>query len=412
MTDSISPRKIITLLTFILLLSSKETIQFEANYLSNYPSSEIQNIPHMPFVTQSRKEYDKEDKGETLIITTKDGSLHALRKIGEAKWEQLWSNNFGGTLQTNYSIQSSLENDVPFIPNENIILRNEKGVLTSTGITVKEFVEASPFIKDDFIFMGTKASSLYFVDISSGKIIKKINNDIKDNSLNEHCYTDECQNNKYDNEQLMKVMRIDYHLNCLKNDKLMWKSSFSELLIEKQHKFNFAARTIFNDEFINKNILANEIISSQKTGLKKEDIMSVHHISEEDSHPIKIYDKIKNAEELLIDYQKNFICENPNERFNKYLPGPSILEEIKSKAKIKEETMKEIREKFESQKEYSMEDFFILPQIIKKILNYLFIICFPSIAILIFLWKHIFRKNILDTSSSNKKEEENEVKEP
>ena len=245
------------------------------------------------------------EKADLFFITTKDGFLHAYSN-NEKKWEI----SLGDELITSDIIGKNVTNQILLLPLDDKIYIYENGNLTQLKISLKELVNQSPLTFNDLLLIGNKKTSLFIIDIISGRIIEKSDNQeiinfSKKKSLNI--------------PNILTVIRVDYILSCLNEDQEIWKASYSDVIIQrgnercKENYINNQFRQLKNLPYLVNRINSNEV-------------MTIHSYYKDDNVPVKIYDK-------------NFEGVKEIKKIKKSLNNDNTLGEIKQyfneKSKIK-----------------------------------------------------------------------------
>lgn len=209
-----------------------------------------------------------------FVICTKDGYIQAYSKAPNPI--QLWSIFLGKELITTNIVNKSIINEKKIlIPMEGklfILTNNPEVQFEEFIIPITELIHRTPFslgFMPNYYFMGNKNTSQIIVNADKGNIVS--HDDI-------FFYS-----NKTIRKNLIKLLRIDNTLICLKNEKLIWNTTVSEIIVVAQGSQNELMLSNDNNDFVNQFI--------EEVDIKKSDIFSVHNYNHENNIPVKIYDR-------------------------------------------------------------------------------------------------------------------------
>ena len=255
--------------------------------------------PIVKFQEVIQADYIKEN-ADLFLISTKDGYLHAINREKNQIWkvyleQELMSSQINGReIGKNFSLYP--------IKEQLYILQN--GELISFNIFIKDLVKNHFITIDDFTLLGKTKTTLFIIDIDTGEIIRKIDD--------ENNITFKKQYILSKNRNTISVVRVDYILNCLGKDKekILWNVTYSDILIKKRNE-NLPDNTkiispnikeIINEYNINNNDYKNDIILDS--------VINAYSYFNHDLPPIKIYDRSESKIEGGLKYIKNYNNEN------------------------------------------------------------------------------------------------------
>ncbi len=153
------------------------------------------------------------EKADLFFIITRDGFLHAYSN-NEIKWEI----SLGDELITSNIIGKNITNQILLLPLDDKIYIYENGNLTELKISLKELVNQSPINFNDLLLIGNKKTILFIIDIITGRIIQKSENE--DNLIFYKKKSLKIPN-------ILTVIRVDYILSCLNENQKIWSASYS-----------------------------------------------------------------------------------------------------------------------------------------------------------------------------------------
>ena len=273
------PRKklpsIMILLLFLLLFPVIISFPIISS-LSNKDTSlmKMQEIIEPDFIKEN---------GDIFLISTKDGYLHALNKDKKELWKVYLEQELMSSLLTPRKIG---ENLALYPINEQIYVYNDKSdKFISFNIFIKDLVKQHYITVNDFSLIGKTKTTVYIIDMDTGSIIQKIDNE------NNFSYKKGYYISK--NRKTITVIRVDYILNCLGigEEHKFWNASYSDIIIQKGNEL-----LPDNVKVIPPNL--NDIINEYKMnnindndGINKDNIITAYSYFNEDLPPIKIYDR-------------------------------------------------------------------------------------------------------------------------
>ncbi len=312
------------------------------------------------------------EKADLFFIITRDGFLHAYSN-NEIKWEI----SLGDELITSNIIGKNITNQILLLPLDDKIYIYENGNLTELKISLKELVNQSPINFNDLLLIGNKKTILFIIDIITGRIIQKSENE--DNLIFYKKKSLKIPN-------ILTVIRVDYILSCLNENQKIWSASYSEVIIQKGNEK-------CEENYINNKINTFNNLPILKNNFNLTHVMSIHSYYKKDNIPIKIYDK---------DIEEKNEITNENNDNNEYL-------------KKEDNTIGEIQEYFNEKSKIKMD----LSEISLKIIiiyfnraKYYFQKCINTtlliiISIIVLIWKTIkyYKDNNSDNHSENSSHE-------
>ena len=312
------------------------------------------------------------EKADLFFIITRDGFLHAYSN-NEIKWEI----SLGDELITSNIIGKNITNQILLLPLDDKIYIYENGNLTELKISLKELVNQSPINFNDLLLIGNKKTILFIIDIITGRIIQKSENE--DNLIFYKKKSLKIPN-------ILTVIRVDYILSCLNENQKIWSASYSEVIIQKGNEK-------CEENYINNKINTFNNLPILKNNFNLTHVMSIHSYYKKDNIPIKIYDK---------DIEEKNEITNENNDNNEYL-------------KKEDNTIGEIQQYFNEKSKIKMD----LSEISLKIIiiyfnraKYYFQKCINTtiliiISIIVLIWKTIkyYKDNNSDNHSENSSHE-------
>ena len=278
---------------FLLLLSFIFSI-------SSFPVSLDKETLPVKSIKNLQTEFIKENTN-IYFISTKDGYLHALNNEKKELWkvyleQELMSSTFS----------RKINKDLYLLPINKGLYINNNGEYTPFPKFIKFLAEKKYYNAKDFSLLGKTKTTLFIIDVDTGKILQKIDDDNNFSFKKRYVLTK--------NRNTITVARIDYILNCLniEEEQNYWSSSYSDIIIHNGNEnYDSDSMKIFSpnlQEIIN-DYKSNNINSNNDISL--DNVITAYSYFNKDVSLVKIYDLSYNNNELegemqkLVEYNKN-----------------------------------------------------------------------------------------------------------
>ena len=206
-------------LIFILLFSMIASSQI-------FPSLSNKDNAIVNFKEIIEADFIKENT-DLLLISTKDGYLHALNK-GK---KQIWKAYLEQELMSSQFNVRELGKNFSLYPIKEQLYIFKDGELISFNIFIKDLVKRH-FIKiEDFTLLGKTKTTLFIIDVDTGEILQKIDDDSNFSFKKRYILSK--------NKNIINVVRVDYILYCLGLEKgqKLWNVSYSDIMIQKGNEY-------------------------------------------------------------------------------------------------------------------------------------------------------------------------------
>ena len=218
---------------------------------------------------------------DIFLISTKDGYLHALNKDKKLIWKLYLEQELMSSLLS----PRKLGKDFYLYPiNEQIYIYKD-GEFISFNIFVKDLVERHLTTLSDFTLTGKTKTTLYIIDMDTGEIIQKID-DESNFSYKKSYYISK-------NKKTITLARVDYILNCLGlgEGQKFWNASYSDIIIQKGNENlpdNIKIMPPNLNEILNEYNMNN---IDDNDNISKDNVITAYCYFNENLPPIKIYDR-------------------------------------------------------------------------------------------------------------------------
>ncbi len=283
--------------------------------------SSIYSLPKIPISNTLPTKYFEtiktnyiEENTNLYLVSTRDGYLHALNN----KKEQLWKSYLGQELMTSTLTARKITKNLYLFPFNEQIYLIDNGKIIPFDIYIKDLVKKQYISVNDFTLLGKTKTSVYIIDIETGEILQKIDED--SNFIpSKKIYIRQKNRRK----KTIKVIRIDYILNCLeiKEGEKFWNASYSDIVIQRgDDNLNNNNKFFVDYTFLNKLINEYKYNNIENQEINYDNVITAYTYFEKNNFPIvKIYDRTmvtqyldsdKNSEmseeiKYLDDYNKN-----------------------------------------------------------------------------------------------------------
>ena len=249
-------------------------------------------------------ENDIENNADIYLLSTRDGYLHALNKDKE----EIWKAYLDQELMSSFTARIINKNLYLYPLNEQIyVIENNK--LIRLDIFIKDLVKKQYISLNDFTLMGKIKTTIYKIDLETGEIVKKIDED--SNIINTSKKITIRQKNRM--RKTLTVVRVDYILNCLEliEGEKFWNATYSDILIKKDND-NSDNNFIIGNNFLKKLINGYKNNNIQNHEINYDNIITAYAYFNDENFPnIKIYDRSNKNEEY--DEARKYIDD-----YNKY----------------------------------------------------------------------------------------------
>ena len=300
-------------LLFLPLILSLSIMSFSSNK-DTLPMNIQQIIP---------AKYIKENT-DLYLISTKDGYLHALNNDKK----QIWKVFLEQELMSMPLSPRKIGKDFYLYPiNERLYIYKD-GEFISFNLFIKDLVNKHYITISDFTLTGKTKTTLFIIDVDTGEIIQKIDDENNFSFKKRYILTK--------NKNTITVARVDYILNCLGlgEEQKFWNATYSDILIQKGNE-NIPDNIQFNfpslDEIINEYNINNIDINNDITS---DNIITAYSYFDKGLPPIKFYDKSESRKKLdlknKLSGEMKELTEYNNKNKNKYelIDENQIMENI------------------------------------------------------------------------------------
>jgi hypothetical protein len=233
-------------------------------------------------------EYFKENT-DLFLISTKDGYLHALNRNNK----QIWKTFLEQELMSYPFSPRKLGKDFYLYPFEEQLYIYKDGEFISFNIFIKDLVKKHFLSIDDFTLLGQTKTTLFIIDLDSGEIIQKIDDENNFSFKKRYILSK--------NKNTITVIRVDYILNCLGlgEEQKFWNVTYSDILIQKGNE-NLPDYIKYISPNI-KDIIYDYNKYTNDNYINYEDIITAYSYFNKDFPPIKIFDRSDSQRILKLD---------------------------------------------------------------------------------------------------------------
>ena len=233
-------------------------------------------------------EYFKENT-DLFLISTKDGYLHALNRNNK----QIWKTFLEQELMSYPFSPRKLGKDFYLYPFEEQLYIYKDGEFISFNIFIKDLVKKHFLSIDDFTLLGQTKTTLFIIDLDSGEIIQKIDDENNFSFKKRYILSK--------NKNTITVIRVDYILNCLGlgEEQKFWNVTYSDILIQKGNE-NLPDYIKYISPNI-KDIIYDYNKYTNDNYINYEDIITAYSYFNKDFPPIKIFDRTDSQRILKLD---------------------------------------------------------------------------------------------------------------
>ena len=146
----------------------------------------------------------------------------------------------------------ALTKNISIFPFNEQIYIIENGKIIRFDIYIKDLVQKQYVSINELTLVGKIKSTIFIIDIESGEILQKIDEDSNFINKNKKVYIR--QKNRRKN--ILTVVRVDYILNCLeiKDEEKYWNATYSDILIKKGNDYWDNNNFFFKDYNFLKNL--------------------------------------------------------------------------------------------------------------------------------------------------------------
>ena len=269
--------------------------------------SSIYSLPKIPISNTLPTKYFEtiktnyiEENTNLYLVSTRDGYLHALNN----KKEQLWKSYLGQELMTSTLTARKITKNLYLFPFNEQIYLIDNGKIIPFDIYIKDLVKKQYISVNDFTLLGKTKTSVYIIDIETGEILQKIDED--SNFIpSKKIYIRQKNRRK----KTLTVLRVDHILDCLglKEGEQYWNASYSDILIKKGNENdNWDFNNFFiNFSFMKKIVNDYKIKNLDNYEITNDNLITAYaYFDREDIPNIKIYDRSISQNNLNLEQQK------------------------------------------------------------------------------------------------------------
>ena len=399
---------------FLLLISFSFSNIFETNKES-LPVKSIHNL---------QNEFIKA-KTNIFLISTKDGYLHAVNNNNK----ELWKIYLGNELMSSTVSTRKINKRLYLYPIDERLFIYQEGIFIPFPLFIKDLVQKQFTSVDDFSLIGKTQTSLFIIDIDTGEILQKIDEEINFSFKKKYVLLK--------NRNTITVIKNDYILNCLslEEEQKHWNATYSEIVIQNdKNEDDVYDASLFFEPFLK------EIITY--LGINIDDVTTAYSYFGKDISLVKIYDlnnknlKLEGEIKQLAKYHKqNKFWENDNAdleeklKFLKYLSKKNDISELNGQLKLPNDNyINSNNDYYKNNDKYKISDRInfvynkdenkdnknetkissLVLQFVKNHLNYILIVIILVLFIRLIYYKNlIFKSKKEKIEISNNSEEKN-----
>ena len=218
-----------------------------------------------------------ENKTDIFFVSTKDGYLHALSK----EKKELWKTYLERELISSPASILQIGDDLYLYPYNEELYIYKNGQFFSFQLFIKDLVKKQYANIKDFLLVGKTKTTLYIIDIETGEILTKSDNN--NNLIHKKRYITQISKKK-----TITVLRIDYILTCLGigDEQKYWDASYSDVVIQRGNEDSSYLKLKSPQNTIKK------LIVDYFNNLHLDEIVTVHSFFyNNDLRPVKIFDR-------------------------------------------------------------------------------------------------------------------------
>ena len=228
---------------------------------------------------------------DIFLISTKDGYLHAL----DRNCKQIWKTYLEQELMScPFSTRKLGKNFYLYPINEQLYIYKD-GEFISFNIFIKDLVKKHFLTVSDFTLLGKTKTTLFIIDIDTGEIIQKIDDENNFSFKKRYILSK--------NKNTITVARVDYILNCLGigEEQKFWNVTYSDILIQKGNE-----NLPDNVKYVSPNLEEiiydyNKFNINYDNGISYDNIVTAYSYFNKDFPPIKIFDRSDSQRFLRLD---------------------------------------------------------------------------------------------------------------